>query len=137
MFPACTMMGGQCFAFPDTCLTPAPPAPPIPIPYPNIGMMMQAVPPSCSKKVMIMNQPIIVLMSTISMTSGDEAGANMGVMSGMIKGPVSFKKGSSKVMVEGQPVVMHLGPAAQNGASANAPGGTIVAPSQAKVILKS
>ena len=33
-----TSAGGLCTAFPDVCLTPAPPAPaPIPIPYPNIG----------------------------------------------------------------------------------------------------
>ena len=29
--------GGMSIAFPDVCKTPAPPAPPIPIPYPNIG----------------------------------------------------------------------------------------------------
>ncbi|MFN7131889.1 MAG: PAAR-like domain-containing protein, partial [Myxococcales bacterium] len=29
----------MCLAFPDVCLTPAPPAPaPVPIPYPNIGL---------------------------------------------------------------------------------------------------
>lgn len=29
---------GMTIAFPDVCKTPAPPAPPIPIPYPNIAM---------------------------------------------------------------------------------------------------
>jgi hypothetical protein len=29
---------GMSMAFPDVCLTPAPPAPPMPIPYPNIAM---------------------------------------------------------------------------------------------------
>ena len=29
--------GGLSIAFPDVCKTPAPPAPPIPIPYPNIA----------------------------------------------------------------------------------------------------
>ena len=29
--------GGMSMVFPDVCKTPAPPAPPIPIPYPNIG----------------------------------------------------------------------------------------------------
>ncbi|HEY8927093.1 MAG TPA: PAAR-like domain-containing protein, partial [Polyangia bacterium] len=28
---------GTTIAFPDVCKTPAPPAPPIPIPYPNIA----------------------------------------------------------------------------------------------------
>jgi superfamily II DNA helicase RecQ len=42
IFPASTKGGGVCFAFPDVCLTPAPPAPPIPIPYPNIGQVSSA-----------------------------------------------------------------------------------------------
>ena len=29
--------GGMSMVFPDVCKTPAPPAPPIPIPYPNMG----------------------------------------------------------------------------------------------------
>ncbi len=29
--------GGMSMVFPDVCKTPAPPAPPVPIPYPNIG----------------------------------------------------------------------------------------------------
>ena len=29
--------GGMSMVLPDVCKTPAPPAPPIPIPYPNIG----------------------------------------------------------------------------------------------------
>ncbi len=37
MMPASSKKGGQCFAFPDVCKTPAPPAPFVPIPYPNIG----------------------------------------------------------------------------------------------------
>jgi len=36
MFPASTKKGsGPCIAFPDVCKTPAPPAPFVPIPYPN------------------------------------------------------------------------------------------------------
>ena len=49
IFPASTTAGGNCFAMPDTCLTPAPPAPPVPIPYPNTGMVNQAK--KTSKKV--------------------------------------------------------------------------------------
>ena len=33
---------GMCFAFPDVCLTPAPPSPPVPIPYPNIAQLADA-----------------------------------------------------------------------------------------------
>ena len=40
MFPASSKLvnQGMVFAFPDVCKTPAPPAPFVPIPYPNIGM---------------------------------------------------------------------------------------------------
>ena len=37
MFPASTREGGKCFAFPDVCKTPAPPAPFVPVPYPNMA----------------------------------------------------------------------------------------------------
>ncbi len=36
MFPRATKAGGSTIAFPDVCKTPAPPAPFVPIPYPNI-----------------------------------------------------------------------------------------------------
>ena len=59
MFPAATKAGGNGFAFPDTCKTPAPPAPPVPIPYPNTAMLNQANGGTCSKKVKILNQPVV------------------------------------------------------------------------------
>lgn len=37
MFPASTHKGQAVLSFPDVCKTPAPPAPPVPIPYPSIG----------------------------------------------------------------------------------------------------
>ena len=42
MFPASTKGGGMCFGFPDVCKTPAPPAPFVPIPYPNFAPPMMA-----------------------------------------------------------------------------------------------
>ena len=41
MFPGATKGGGQCFGFPDVCKTPSP-AGPVPIPYPNFGLLNQA-----------------------------------------------------------------------------------------------
>ena len=46
-----------------------------------------------------------------------------------------FKKGVSKVKVEGNAVVNQLKPTAQNGSSANAPGGTVLSVTQSKVIV--
>jgi hypothetical protein len=132
---ASTRGGGMCLVVPDTCLVPAPPAPPIPTPFPNIAQCTDANPGLCSLKVKIMNMPVILANSMIMMSAGDEAGSAGGVMSGMIKGPCSYKKGSAKVSIEGKPCATLMSLVAQNGASANAPAGMQIAPSQAKVMV--
>jgi hypothetical protein len=134
MFPVATKQGGSSTAFPDTCKTPTP-AGPVPLPYPNTAMLMQANPSTCSKKVKIMNQPVITKQSVIPMTSGDEAGSAGGVISGTIKGPAQPKKGSAKVKVEGKPVVFQTCPFGHNGTNANAPMGMQTTPSQTKVMV--
>ena len=133
MFPASTKGGGQLFAFPDVCKVPAPPLPPIPVPFPNIGMVNMAKGATCSQKVKIMNQPAVHKGTEIAMTMGDEAGVSGGIISGKFAGPATFKAGSSKVKVEGNDLVTQLKPSPQNGTNANAPGGMQVAPSQATV----
>ena len=134
--PATTNGGGQCFAFPDVCKTPSP-AGPVPIPYPNIAQPTQASASTCSSKVKILNKKTATTKTEISVSSGDEAGtAGGGVVSSKFKGPAKYKKGSSKVKVEGSPVV-HLGSMVgmNGGANANSPPGTQVAPSQSKVTV--
>jgi hypothetical protein len=133
IFPASTKGGGQCFAFPDTCLTPAPPAPPIPIPYPNIGMVNQTK--KTSTKVKLSGKEAVTKKSEISRSMGDEAGVNKGVMSGTNMDKVMWKKGSSKVKIEGQDVIHLTSMTGQNGMSANMPAGAQIAPSQVKVII--
>lgn len=135
MFPLCTKAGGQAFAFPDVCKVPAPPAPPIPTPFPNIAMLAQADGGTCSKKVKVMNQPVITVASEVPRTMGDEAGSLKGVSSGTAMDKATFKAGVSKVKVEGNDVVNMLKTTAHNGASANAPGGAVIAPSQGKVLV--
>lgn len=135
MFPASSIAGGQCMGMPDVCLTPAPPAPPVPIPYPNIAMLNQANPGTASTKVLFNNSPAFHKGTMIMMTSGDEAGVAGGVMSGMIKGPAQPKLASNKVKAEGQGVVYLTCMFGQNGASANVPAGTQIAPSQTKVLV--
>lgn len=133
IFPASNKAGGQCFAFPDVCLTPAPPAPPVPIPYPNIGMVNQAK--KTSTKVKFAGKEAVTKKSEMSRSSGDEAGVNKGVMSGMNMDKVSYKKCSSKVKVEGQDVAHLTSMTGQNGSNANMPAGVQIAPSQTKVIV--
>jgi hypothetical protein len=135
MFPAATNGGGQAFAFPDVCKVPAPPAPPIPTPFPNIGMLTQCKGSSCSSKVKIVNKKTVTVKSEIARTSGDEAGTLKGLVSSTNMDKAAFKQGVSKVKVEGDDIVNHLKPTGHNGSNANAPPGTHVAPSQSKVIV--
>jgi hypothetical protein len=101
--PIATMTsGGMCIAFPDVCKTPTPGGT-VPIPYPNLGDLGQAV--KVSTKVKIKGKPVILEDSEIPATSGDEAGSAGGVTSGCIKGKVAFTTFSSKVKVEGKGVV--------------------------------
>ena len=133
MFPLTTMAGGTCQAFPDVCMVPA--LVPVPVPFTNTGMCAMANALTCSQKVKVVNMPAITVMSMLPSTMGDEGGTYGGVTSGTITGPLTFKMGVMKVKIEGNDAVNMLKPTAHNGASANAPSGMIVAPSQLKVIL--
>jgi hypothetical protein len=135
VFPLCTKAGGQLFAFPDVCKVPAPPAPPVPTPFPNIAMCNQADGGTCTSKVKVQNQPVITVASEIPRTQGDEAGVAGGVSSGTQMDKAVFKKGVSKVKFEGDDAVTLLKPTAHNGASANAPGGMVIAPGQTLVMI--
>ncbi|MBK6687962.1 MAG: DUF4150 domain-containing protein [Deltaproteobacteria bacterium] len=97
------LSNGVSIAFPDACKTPAPPAPPIPIPYPNIAMSTDAT--QTTKKVTANGAGFCVKDSTIAMSSGDEAGVAGGVVSGKIKGKAEFVNFSFDVQAEGKNVV--------------------------------
>ncbi len=134
IFPASSKGGGTCFAFPDVCLTPAPPAPsPVPIPYPNTGMVNQTK--KTSTKVKFKKKEACSDGSEMSRSMGDEPGVNKGVASGMNMSKVKWTKGSSKVKVQGKAVTHLTAPTAHNGSSPNMPAGVQVAPSQTKVIV--
>jgi hypothetical protein len=135
MFPATTNGGGQTAVTGplDACKTPTPGGP-VPMPYPNFGMVNQAKGNTCSSKVKFMNKKVCTKKTELSMSTGDEAGtAGGGVVSNRFKGPVTFKKGSSKVKAEGQAVVHITSMTGHNGNNANVPAGLQVAPSQTKV----
>ena len=93
---------GICMGFPDVCKTPAPPAPPIPIPYPNIAMSSDTSQGSTTVK--IDGNPIMLEGSTFSTSTGDEAGSIGGIMSNTIKGKAEFKMFSFDVKVDGKSV---------------------------------
>lgn len=98
-----TDSNGMSIAFPDVCLTPAPPAPPIPIPYPNIAKSSDTA--QGTKTVKAEGNPICVQDSNFSTSSGDEAGsAGGGVASGMIQGKAEFVNYSFDVQFEGKNV---------------------------------
>lgn len=134
MMPGSSKGGGECLAVPDTCKTPAPPGPPVPLPYPNTGMVNQAK--KTSTKVKFVSKQVVTTKSEVPRTMGDEPGVAKGVVSNTNMDKVVFKKGSSKVKIQGHPCVYHTAVTGQNGSNANMPTGTQVAPSQTKVLVK-
>lgn len=98
---------GVTIAFPDVCKTPAPPAPFVPIPYPNIAKSSDTA--KGSKKVKCDGNPICLKDSNFSMSTGDEAGsAGGGMVSSKIKGKAEFVNYSFDVKVEGKNVARAL-----------------------------
>ena len=89
-------------AFPDVCKTPAPPAGPIPIPYPNIGKASDTS--DGPKKVKVDGAMPMTKGAKYSMSSGDEAGSAGGVASSKTKGECEFMMFSFDVKFEGKNV---------------------------------
>jgi hypothetical protein len=92
---------GQSPIFPDVCNTPTP-AGPVPIPYPNMGKSADTTSGPTSVTTdgqMPMTQDAKYMMST-----GDEAGSALGVMSGKIKGTCEYMIYSFDVQFEGKNV---------------------------------
>jgi uncharacterized Zn-binding protein involved in type VI secretion len=132
MFPGSTKAGGQAMGTPDVCKTPSPGGP-VPVPYPNIAMVAQAS--KTSTKVKFGGKAVVTTKSEVPRSMGDEAGTVGGVISNVNMNKVTFKKGSSKVKIQGQPCVYHTAMTAHNGANANFPAGSQLAPSQTKVLV--
>jgi len=131
VFPAMCVKGGGCVAFPDVCLTPTPPAPPTPIPYPNLARPADG---DGTPDVKIMNSNALRKGDTLSWSDGDAAGtAGGGTVSHTILGSIHVKTGSPKVRAKGREIAHHTILTAHNGNNANAPGGAYVTPSQVKV----
>jgi hypothetical protein len=87
--------------FPDVCKTPTP-AGPIPIPYPNIGKAAD----TSSGPTGVKNDGEMPMTkdAKYQMSTGDEAGSAMGVMSSKIKGECEYMMYSFDVKYEGKGV---------------------------------
>ncbi len=94
--------GGVTIAFPDVCKTPAPPAPPIPIPYPNIAKSSDTS--DGTSTVKCDGNPTCIESSNFMTSTGDEAGSLLGVASNKIKGKAEFVMFSFDVKFEGKGV---------------------------------
>jgi hypothetical protein len=120
------------FALPDVCLTPVPPSPaPVPIPYPNIGLGPTAIPTQV--KMLVLGMPVHNLTTQKPISNGDNVGVSLGVLSGMVMGPVSAAAGSTVLFAGGPPATGMANPTKQNGLSPNAFGMTL-SPSQPKLL---
>lgn len=98
MQPGCTNGAGTATnGAPDSCKTPPYGTPAA---YPNVGDLTQSV--GFSTKVLFFAKPALMLTSQMPMSAGDESGSTGGVVSGVVKGPVQFSQGSTKVFVEGK-----------------------------------
>lgn len=126
-----TQMGGMNLAFPDVCLTPAPPSPtPIPLPYPNTSLGPTGVP--AVYNVLFMACPTHNLLTQNPMSFGDTPGALMGVVSHTVMAPTRSVTGAFRVLVGGMPCQRLTSVNIQN--TVNIPGMRIT-PSQVKVIV--
>ncbi|MBI4950933.1 MAG: DUF4150 domain-containing protein [Myxococcales bacterium] len=129
MFANC-QLGGADAGVPDVCLTPAPPAPPVPVPYPNAAVGATGTP--AVYNVLFMCGPAHNVATTVPQTNGDNAGVNTGVASGTVMGPSRHVTPAATVLVGGLPVTRLTSITVQN--STNCPGAR-VAPSQVKVLV--
>lgn len=116
-------------AMPDVCKTPAPPAPPIPLPYPNMAQLAMGMPPVIT--VLIGGAPALNKASKIPISSGDEPGVAGGVVSGSFIQEVEFIMGSLIVTIGGKPAVRLGDPVKANKGNAV---GSVIAPSQSIVM---
>ncbi len=93
--------GGMSLVFPDVCKTPTPGGP-VPIPYPNLGKSSDTMKGPTSVKTD--KQMPMVKGAVYIMSSGDEPGTAMGVISNKVKGECEFMMYSFDVKFEGKNV---------------------------------
>lgn len=104
--PITTAAGGVCVAFPDVCLTPAPPPPgnSVPVPYPNIGTLSEGNMDNLSGTVKCKRKWVVHSESSIRDSTGDEAGSAHPTT----KGKVEFSTASTTVKCDGGKGVVRM-----------------------------
>lgn len=114
---------------PDVCKTPTPGGP-VPVPYVNTATSRDLA--SGTKRVAIAGNPVAIASSNLRTSVGDEPGtAGGGIISGKIKGKLTWGSSSPNVRIEGKGVVRHMDSAQHNGNQSNTftlTGGTVVYP---------
>lgn len=110
-----TTIQGVCFGFPDVNNTPGPISP-VPVPYPNIGQLQQAI--ATTATVRAGGQPVVTSNSMIPTSTGGEAGSLGGLRSGTASGLVEFATFSKSVRAEGGNVVRMFDTTRQNAGNA-------------------
>jgi len=98
---------GAAMAYPDVCKVPAPPAPFVPAPFPNVAAASNQF-KGAAKKVKSMQKE--VMKKSSKGRSGDEAGTLKGIVSSINKMSVLFDQHSVKVKTEGKKASMLASP---------------------------
>lgn len=124
-------LGVMNFAFPDVCNVPTP-AGPIPTPFPNIAVSFTHVPSQF--QVIIGGGLAENLLTTGTISNGDQAGLAMGLVSGLIMGPDRPITCSLKTFYGGIPATRLTSLQGQNGMMPNMVGASLT-PAQVRVLL--
>jgi|GEM_PF-156342 hypothetical protein len=110
VFANCQLFGMD-LAFPDVCLTPMPL--PVPVPYPNMAMGFMATPHTY--KVLFAGMPAHNMATRIYSSMGDNAGVNLGVVSGTVMGISRHLTASFTTLIKGSPATRMTSLTLQNG----------------------
>jgi hypothetical protein len=125
-----TNLGVMNLAFPDVCKTMVGPVM-VPIPYPNIAVSVTHIPSQF--KVIIGGGLAENLITSGTISNGDQVGIVMGLVSNLIIGPDRPFLGSFKVLIGGIFTTRLTSINGQNGMPSNAVGISIT-PSQIRVM---
>jgi hypothetical protein len=129
--PINTILAVLIFAFPDVCFVPVLGVP-VPMPFPNIALSTMDIP--AQFQVIICGGLAENIVTIGSMSNGDNAGVEGGVVSHLVMGPFRGILGSFVVFVGGMPATHLASVFGQNGLLPNIVG-LAITPAQATVLV--